>query len=222
VDKITVTRGCADTVPIGHPVGAPVWFIGGRVGSDRREYLAGETIGVKLLMRTSGGAMKTENAPANAVAFAARQYRPYPPGLVKINGNPFFETPSLVAAAPTLLITWAHRDRIVQSDVLVDHSMASVGPEPGTTYTMRVYNASGVLKRTIAGISGTSFTYTLGMAMADLPLTAGTDAENAGAITLESVRDGYTSWQHYTMNFRANAKDVTSGYGRSFGLSFGN
>lgn len=220
-DSVTVKRGCGDTVPASHAVGAVIWFIGNRVGSDRREYLESETVGVKLLMRTSGGFMAAKNAPPNELTFDARQYRPYPPGLLKVNGNPFYQLPSLVAASANLAITWAHRDRIVQSDVLVDHSMASVGPEPGTTYLIDAYNALGVLKRTIE-VSGTSANYTLGMAMADLGLTAGVDEDKLGSLNLYSKRDGYGSWQSYTINFKANAKDVTSGFGRSFGLSFGN
>lgn len=50
-------------------------------------------------------------------------------------------------------LSWHHRDRVLQADQLVDASMGSIGPEPGTTYTARVH-LNGVLVETVAGIAG--------------------------------------------------------------------
>jgi hypothetical protein len=65
---------------------------------------------------------------------------------------------------------------------LVDESAASVGPEAGTTYTVRYY-LEGVLDEEETGITGTSGT----------PYTV--SGNGLVRVEVESVRDGLTSWQ---------------------------
>ncbi len=177
-DLLTVTlgRGCGDTVPQPHVAGSRIWFYDAFAAFDSTEYTDGETVDVKLLSNTGSAQLSPLLATAMPVTLDQRAARPYPPAGLQINGEAEPAT-----AIGDLVLTWAHRDRVLQADQLVDDSMASIGPEPGTTCTAR-YFLGGVLQGTQAGIAGTTTTYT--------PAGAG-----LWRIELESVRDGLTSWQ---------------------------
>ncbi len=57
---------------------------------------------------------------------------------------------------------WAHRDRLLQADRLIEHDAGSIGPEPGTTTTVRIYHAlSNTLLHTTENLAGTSTVYDL-------------------------------------------------------------
>lgn len=198
-NDLTLGRGCCDTVPAAHSTGDAIWFFDDSIGSDKREYAGTETIGVKVLPRVTAGALPIEHAPPAEVEFNLRFARPYPPGLVEVNGDPWFTTPiTLSLSNQTLTITWAHRDRITQQDQLIDHLEASIGPEVGTTYELRVYRADGTLLRTVVGETDTSWSYTLADAIVDFSAAG---AEYPGYITLNSRRDGLASYQQYKIDF---------------------
>lgn len=206
---IGVARGCADTIPAKHAIGEKAWFFTMGGGADTREYMATETIGVKVLMKSSSKAMALKNAPPRRLVMNQRFARPYPPGNVKVNGVLFHLSNAVVAP---LVLTWAHRDRITQGDTLQGHEQGNIGPEVGTTYTVKVYDAAGALKRTVAGLAGTTWTYSTANITADFSAAGGT-----GRVTLESVRDGYSSWQVYSIPFSA----VISGWGTDWGNNWG-
>lgn len=199
-NNLTLARGCCDTVPALHSAGAAIWFFDGSIASDRIEYAGTETIGVKVLPRISSGAeVPIEASPPAGLTFNLRFARPYPPGLVEVNGDPWFTDPiPFNLDVPTLVITWAHRDRITQQDQLVDHIEADVGPEPGTTYELRVYKADDTLLRTVVGLTGTTWSYEFADAALDFS-AAGSDYP--GYITLCSRRDGLASFQQYRIDF---------------------
>lgn len=222
---LVVARGCADTIPQSHDVGSTVWFFSTGVESDETEYGVGESVGVKMPVRTTSEDMTIENAPPHGVTFVGRFIRPYPPGFVRIDGSAFYNAHTLNAANPELTLTWVHRDRVIQANVLVEHGAASVGPEPGTTYTVRIYAASAptTVLREVAGITGLTWTYTVEMAAADLGVPIGGSAGNTNAIMeLLSVRDGHESYQTYRIPFVVNLDGVsTSGWGFAWGASWG-
>lgn len=194
---LTVARGCADTIPstTQHAAGSIVWFFSRDLASDNREYAATETVGVKLLPYTnSGGSVPISYAEPHTLNFNWRHARPYPPGNFMCNAQPWhagvrYINPSDVA----LTFTWAHRDRITQADQLVGHSESSVGPEVGTTYVARVYDAFDNQVREVTGIVGTTWDYTRTMALMDI-------VDGAAYIDIYSVRDTLESWQGYRTN----------------------
>lgn len=217
---LTVGRGCADTVPRSHSAGAKLWiFTTNGMGSDDREYAAGGTIGVKVLMKSTGQSMGVENSPPNALTFNQRFARPYPPGNVQVNSKPFGEAQILGVANPNIVLTWAHRNRVSQGDQMVSHAAGDVTPETGTTYTLRIYDGGGTLKRTIAGITGTTTTYPVSQAVDDL---TGGGGYGSGTMRLCSVRDGLESFQQYVIDFSVNANDYAEGWGVSWGAAWGN
>lgn len=208
--NMTIKRGCCDTIPQPHDVGAPVWFFDNAIARDPTEYAGTESVGVKALPRASGGPpVPVASSPALGVTFNMRFARPYPPGKVLLNGVPWYEEQSLDGLVDSLPVSWAHRDRITQQDVLVDHSADSIGPEAGVTYTIKIYRANGELLRTVAGITGSSYNYLFEDAVTDFDEETGT---HEGYLTLVAVRDGLESYQGYRMNFAIVADRYGLGY----------
>ncbi len=193
---LTVARGCVDTVPMPHAVGARVWFTDEYVGFDGREYLANESPQAKLITRTSQGELNPDLATAIALTMRRRQIRPYPPGRLRINGDTY--PAEAWGSGGTVVATWAHRDRLLQADQLVDSEQSSIGPEPGTTYTARWY-LQDALVRTQTGITAATDSY--------LP-PVGSGGKTL-RVEIEAVRDGFTSWQRLQHTFLYRAQLVT-------------
>lgn len=189
---LTCRRGVLDTVPAPHASGVVIHFADDFKAVDLTEWSNGQTVNAKLLTRTGLGTLLEASAPVDSVTMAQRFVRPYPPGNVKINGVSY---PSSVAG--DLGITWSHRDRTLQTAYLVEQSEGNIGPEAGTTYTVRIYNAQtgGTIIRTYSGITGTSQAYTTAQATTD---NGGTKPANI-RVEVESVRDGYVSWQKHVI-----------------------
>lgn len=184
----TVKRGVLDTVPAPHAANAVIHFADDFKGVDLTEWSSGQVVNAKMLTRTGLGTLLEASAPVDSVTMAQRFIRPYAPGNVLVNGVAY---PASVTG--DLTIDWAHRDRTLQTAYLVEQGEASIGPEVGTTYTVRIYNAQsgGTLIRTYSAIAGTSQVYTAAQATTD---NGGTKPANI-RIEVESVRDGYVSWQ---------------------------
>lgn len=180
---ITFARGCIDTVRAAHAAGARIWFFGDYSGDDPTEYTTGSTIQAQLLTNTGTGKLSPGSAGTESVTLNQRQYRPYPPARLRVNSATY---PATITG--DLSIGWAHRDRVTQADQVIDDEQTSIGPEAGTTYTVRIYNGT-TLVRTETGISGTSYTY----ASADEIADGG--PFNPIRFTVHAVRDGVESLQ---------------------------
>jgi hypothetical protein len=180
-----VARGVLDTVPAPHGVGAPVWFFQDHQWQGTVQYLGGEQVSVKLLTHSGAGELAEADAPVATYTFQARQSKPYPPANVLLNGLSY---PSNISGA--LTVSWTHRDRTLQTAYVVEQTEAHVGPEPGTTYTLRFYGgASMALLRTVTGITGASYTWSTETA------DSGGQLNTRLKIELESVVEGRVSWQ---------------------------
>lgn len=147
----TLARGVGDTVPAAHAAAARVWFITDYLAGDGREYITGETVSARLITRAGAGTLDPAAAPVSSATLAQRQARPYPPGKFTFNAVAY---PAAILGA--LTTAWAHRDRIVQADQLLDTTAASVGPESGVTYALTEYGEAGTALRTLTGLTGTS------------------------------------------------------------------
>lgn len=189
-NTLTVLRGCVDTIPQAHATNDSVWIYDQYLGNDGREYVSGQTVDAKLVTHTSAGDYSFALTPVNSVIMARRQYRPYPPGKVLVGATRFAEVTSVVG---DVAVTWTYRDRVVQDDSLVDHSAGSIGPEPGTTYNIRVYTGVTLL-RTVTGIVVNNWTYDYALAEAD-------GWADPIRLELESQRATFTSAQKYSFGF---------------------
>lgn len=212
-DYIDIARGCADTIPAQHGASAKLYVFEDYLGTDAVEYAGGESIEVKVLPKTASDVLPIDQAPAQLLTFDWRFARPYPPGQMQQNGEPWF-TPSLMTAdEPYLTLTWVHRNRVVQADRLVDHFEESVSPEAGTTYWVEVYaEGEDEPRRTELGLTGTSWTYTWSQAIVDLDIVITPEDEDPklanAIIRFGSMRDGLRSWQAYELPFQVNNEGV--------------
>jgi hypothetical protein len=205
---LTVVRGCADTIPAAHVAGDIVWLTDDDIGADGKEYVEGEEITAKALTRTSTDLLTEAEAEADEITTIGRFGRPYPPGNVQVDGSSIYDAPG---EHPEPEITWTHRDRVSQADSLVGHLAADIGPEPGTTYTIRVYDPDDDVTplREDTLIAGTDWTYDSAKQAVDSP-------PNIVRIELESVRDDLTSMFHYSF-----LVTLEGGYGYGYGLNYG-
>lgn len=195
----TIARGCVDTVPAEHAAGTRLYFFPDNPAFDETTYSSGLTVQARLLTQTSAGTLPQASAPIDSLPLMGRQGRPYPPGRLRINGLAY---PATVTGDVT--ISWSHRDRLLQADQIVDTSMTSIGPEPGTTYRVRIYSGA-TLKRTYSGITGTSQIY------------SGTDESADGGpfnplrIVIDAVRDGLYSNQVHDIEVKRGDLPPTGG-----------
>jgi len=179
---LSAKRGCLDTVPATHAIGTAVHFWDEFAATDETAYADSETINGKLLPVTGSGELDISAATEVSATMDSRAIRPYPPGNFKINASAY---PASIGPTDTITVSWAHRDRVQQTDGdIVDTTQGDVGPEAGTTYTLRFYDELDALAHTESGITGTSWEWA-----AESPLN------DSVRVELEAVRDGHTSWQ---------------------------
>jgi hypothetical protein len=181
---ITLRRGSLDTIPAAHAIGTRVYFVSDSVAVDPTTRTQGQTVFYRILPRTGRGELAIASATAMSIAFVGRAQRPYPPGRFRIADQ---VAPTVVAG--DIKADWAHRNRLQQTAGLIDTEAASVTPEPGTTYTIQLRNAtSGTVLATFPGYTG---------------VTATVSSNFNGMMRLElwSVRDGYTSLQTWSHDF---------------------
>ena len=221
---VRVKRGCADTVPARHKRLSLAWFIDvGVVGNDLVEYSAGDTTSVKYSPYTNSGKLNVnESGEIDSVTFNYRFYRPYAPGRLMVNDARWYIGGQTISAdGDALKLTWTHRDRRIQADKLIDHDDPNIGPEPGTTYTVRVYDRNRVLKRTEVGIMANPrdlygklldphWEYYWQQAMSDIGFNGSLEDGQIipGLMTIHSTRDGFDSWQGYEIAFNLNTQGV--------------
>lgn len=218
---VTVKRGCADTRPWRHPKNALIWFFDvDTTGTDGVEHSAGETQSIKYSPYTMGnGELPIFDSEIDTVTYNWRFYRPYVPGAMKARGARWWEEQTLTANNPSLLLTWNHRNRVTQNDQLVDHDSGNVRPEAGQTYTARIYDANGNLKRTQTDIMSVifdrwgnlispSWNYTWQQAMMDFGFE--NPAEEGGLVSGHidfcTTRDGFDSWQNYRIDIKVDTQ----------------
>lgn len=185
--QLTVNRGVLDTTPsLSHPAGTLVWMVNqGAPAAKTVTALTTEQLNNHIRPVTSLGELSEANSVEVSFTAAQRQYRPYPPGKVRVTGQAF---PTAIVG--DINLTWEHRDRLLQTAYLVDQEAVSIGPEAGTTYNVRLRHTGGAVVHSQTGITGTSYSRTSAQWQADFGGTGPYDA----TIEIEAQRDGVTSW----------------------------
>lgn len=192
IDEVAGTFNCAkravlDTVPATHAVGAAVWFVQGN-NYDFDQRVQGELVYYRPLPKTGYGTLPIASSSELQWTMVARPYRPFPPGNVKLNGEAY-----PIEISGELTVTWSHRDRLQQTVSLTSQTAGNIGPEAGTTYTLRLYGEADTLLRTVTGLTGTTYTWSTEAA------DSGGALNDRVRVELESVRDGVTSWQKHNI-----------------------
>lgn len=186
---ITIGRGCLDTVPpLLHATGTPLVFWVDFADYSTTEFSAGEIVDVKMLPTGGDSQVNISVATPDELEFNQRALRPYPPGDFKINGEAYPEEIEVetLTATDAISVSWAHRDRKLQTGAAVeDTSVGNIGPEDGTTYSVQLINpATDALFAEETGITGT---------VAEFSLSGYTGS--ALRTLLWAVRDSLISWQ---------------------------
>jgi hypothetical protein len=203
---VDLARGVLDTTPQAHAAGTRLVGVGEWLAAETIERAPGESVFVAAIPRTSGAegdaVLAANGAP---LVLAGRQARPYPPGRIRLNGQ---REPAVVAG--DLILTWAHRDRTLQTAYLVHQDEGGIGPEPGTTYAVRLRDRNGNLVHSETGLTGNAWTWDVASAALD----AGVAGDRI-TVEIEAERDGLASWQ-------AQVRTVErTGYGLRWGQYWG-
>lgn len=129
--KVTCGRGCLDGPPSFHLSGR-AFVISSAVSALNQDFIAGQSIDVKMLSRTGSASQSLSEVETDTVILNSRAIRPYPVGQFQIGNS--YESP--VSGSSSLDATWVHRDRTLQTTPAVDDHLApSIGPEAGVFYT---------------------------------------------------------------------------------------
>lgn len=211
--RLQVNRGVLDTTPQVHSSGTSVRLSNRMLGTIlRKEYLRSSTARVKLTPKTLQGELEVSDSPQYTSVHYSRSYRPYAPGKFRINGQTYPET----GFTSDIVVSWQHRDRTQQKDKenILTQEANSVGPETGTTYTLR-FSCEGDLLREVAGITGTSYTYLRTDENQD-KIDEGKLEQSPVLVELYSVRDGVESFDRHSWTVLRE-----SGFGEAFGQYFG-
>jgi hypothetical protein len=208
-----IYRGVADTVPLPHIIGSDVWIFGGDVPRTDRPFAEGDTVELGLTLARADGTAFDSVLQTNEITFKARHFRPYPPASFMVGGVEF---PLTYIDEDPIQLTWSHRTRF-QNLTLVDNSTPTdYGPEAGTTYTLRIYGDDGTLIRTETGLTGKSYSYSHAQELIDSGIF-----NPKLHFQLESVRDGYTSWQYQIRTVYRTIGGTIGGYGSIYGEQYG-
>lgn len=184
---ITVKRGVLDTAVRRHLVGAVILFDDAFVEMSSTEYVATDSIDVKVVSVSGAGESPLDAAMSKTVVFESRAIRPYPPGRVQffITGTGWVYFPNQLESGD-LVMRWVGRNRLQQTAAPdIGFLDPHIEPEPGTTYTIRFFNGSTMLLE-VADINDFEFTATPEQL-----------EQLSGELRWElySVRDGYESYQ---------------------------
>lgn len=217
----TIKRGCLDTIPMGHGAGQTIFVIDRLVGSNFVEYLGTQTISVKLQAKAVGGVVPMEYTPPHQVTFNQRFARPYPPGQMLANGQPWYALTE-VDAVTGLVLSWAGRNKVLQADQVLGQHDGSVTVDPALTYTVRVYTESDVLVRTIDGLTGSGWTYQFDQVVTDFGLWSQANTGiYRGYLTIHATQGGLDSLHGYRVVFDLDTADIVATPRAPTGLTLG-
>lgn len=90
-ETLGLGRGCGDTVPKLHLAGSRMFFYQATAAYDTTQYIAGESIDVKLVSNSWSEQQDPADVAAVNLTFARRADRPLPPANLKIDGVSIFD-----------------------------------------------------------------------------------------------------------------------------------
>lgn len=187
---VTIARGCLDTTPRPwEALTTALWGYDEYSAASALEWAEGEEVICRIVTHTTTEDGNFFTSPDAKVVLANRAARPYPPGKLRVTDAIASDVAYPSECVGELTLGWVHRDRLLQDDRLIESEQASIGPEPGVTYTVRFY-VDDVLDAEQTGITGTSSTpYTM-------------TAAGVGRVEVWAVRDDLESWQAAAATFQ--------------------
>lgn len=211
--EYTILRGILDTVPQNWPANTDIWlFDDVSLAVDLTERVEGERAYYWACPKTSLGILDVEDADRFFDDVNSRPYEAYRPGNVRVN-NQLFPTE---LTETDLTITWAHRDKALETTVVQPFDAGNVGA-PNVTYTVQIRNAdNGNLIKEFTGITDTSVSYTALDEVAD----TGTVVENVRVLVWTEDPEYGRSWQTVEYEFTRPVPLWNIGWGNSWGNDF--
>lgn len=188
-------RGLLDTVPVDHISGEVVWLEAMEYGQQSvNVYSPTASVDIKYLTKTPAGVLDIAFATDHGTTFTQRANRPYPPGKIRVNGLTYDSEIPYIAAT----LSWNERNRLTQTEYIVDQDQVSIAHEVGTTYTLAIYDKHGDLLRTETGLTASPYNYLEADEKTDLGIS---DFSPQLTFKIKSIRDGLISWQEQEITF---------------------
>lgn len=142
-------RGMLDTIPATWPAGTPIWLFDWNSDmSDDESHIVGESSAYRIAPQGSSGT----GYISTSVTYDGRPFKPFRPANLRVNGTLFAEA---IIGPP--VVSWSHRNRLMETSVPLTWDAGSVTPEAGTAYNGRTYDESGALIEEQLGLSGASY-----------------------------------------------------------------
>ena len=209
----TILRGVLDTVPVAWPANTDIWlFDDVSLAVDRTERADGELAEYWACPKTSLGILDVDDANRFTDTINDRPYLNYRAGNVRVNGQLF---PTELTESD-LSITWAHRDKALETTVVQPFDAGNIGA-PDVTYRVDIRNADNNQRiKLFDGVTGTSVSYTAEEEAAD----TGTVAENVIVRVYTVNPDNSLSWQYIEYEFTRPVPLWNIGWGNSWGNDF--
>ena len=212
-----VLRGQLNTVPADHGVGALVWFLtevseGGDGFLQNPAYGADLNVQAKFLPTNNAGQLPIAQAPQLSLQTRSRYLRPYAPGNLRINGNPYGTRPPTIRGDVTL--TWSSRNRLTQTtgNRMIPQDQGDIAGESGQSYNLDIYVGATFIRRVPLAGGVETYTYPLSQYMAD-----GGDGVKPAAFNLFSTTAAGDSYQ--PQSFSTVMLEI--GWGFGYGTDWG-
>ncbi|WP_189556450.1 phage tail protein [Mesorhizobium sp. M4B.F.Ca.ET.089.01.1.1] len=199
-DGFHLNRGMLDTIPRAWPIGTRAFVIpASTLVVDPTVRSAFEDTSYWILPRTTGGVLALADAPQINVSLTERPYLANRPANVKVNGVGFGDVDA--NEATELTVTWANRNRILESTQVMKWDDANVAGEAGQTSKVVVTTLDGsTVLQTYGGLTGTSKVIPL----TDLP------GQKRVLISVAAEKDGNKSLQAYELMVKLITRFFTS------------
>lgn len=140
--EMIVGRGCLDTVPKAFSDDELVYFNSSRKAIDETIYpieFTNHVISVAVRIRTSINLAALPVTP-DQITLYGRAGKPYPPGNFKANTQSY---PEWINGE--LSLTWEHRNRLLQTVEIDDHTVTGIPNESGVIYRVSFYDEDNAL-----------------------------------------------------------------------------
>jgi len=207
-----VNRGLVDTVPAPHVIGSRFFGNQSNRAFSGVQYTDGEQVDVKILTSSGQGLLALLDATTNIHVVTNRKDKPYPPANLQLDNLPAYVPVGMTLG--DLDITWEHRDRTQQTATAhIPQVFGDIGPEVGTTYTLRLYDETNTLVRTETLIAGTVFVWV--DETADSGLVDRVNNNLRLELEANNSVTGLTSFQ--THNYAFKRADYGYSYGEFYG-----
>lgn len=181
-----INRGMLDTVPREWPVGTRAFTIPASAPvSDETIRSAFEDVSYWFLTQTTQGKLPLEDAPQVNVSLTDRPYKPLRPANVKVNGQAF--GPVNANDATEITVTWANRNRAVESLQAFKWEEGDIAGEPGQSTAIVVRDHLGDQLARYSGLSGTSYVFSLAPFSDHSRIIVSAEAERGGSKSLQAI-----------------------------------